>query len=158
MTLIGFALAKLFDKLKLTGALERLEDQQFYDMVASELARGERSDGLWLKALSESNGDDHKAKAKYIKFRVQSLKDEIELSTFQKHQEEEQERARQQAKKNEAKQFDEVTIAINKLAKLKYRVARKGDDFLIKEPLGGRVKLGSKEELITYLKAVELRN
>ena len=93
-------MAKLFDKLKLTGALERLEDQQFYELVASELARGERSDGLWLKALSASNGDDHKAKAKYIKFRVQSLKDEIELSAFQKQQKEEQERARQQAKKS----------------------------------------------------------
>ena len=52
--------------------LEELEEQ-LYEIVANELRSNEISDGLWLKAFSEANGDRQLAKALYAKLRVAQL-------------------------------------------------------------------------------------
>ena len=45
-----------------------------------EIESGIRRDGIWAMALAEANMDQSKAAATYIKLRVQSLKDEIDLT------------------------------------------------------------------------------
>lgn len=42
---------------------------------------GQRRDGLWAKALAHSDGSNEKAKSLYIKYRAESIKDEIILAT-----------------------------------------------------------------------------
>lgn len=49
------------------------EEEALYEHVANEMKRGERREGLWLKAMADSGMDETKAKAAYTKARVKSL-------------------------------------------------------------------------------------
>ncbi len=70
----------MFEKYKLNSAASRLIDEQFYEQVVNELAQGVKKNGLWAKALANSDGAEEKATALYIKYRVQSIKDEVTVS------------------------------------------------------------------------------
>lgn len=70
----------LFDKFKIQNAAARLIEEQMYEFVVEELQNGIRRNGLWAKALANSQGDESKAKALYISYRVQSLKDESKIA------------------------------------------------------------------------------
>jgi len=48
-----------------------LVDEQVYASVLSELESGEIRNGVWAKAFADSDGDENKAKAAYIRLRVQ---------------------------------------------------------------------------------------
>jgi len=67
----------LLDRIKQIGSNYNLTEEDLYDEVASEVADNKRRDGLWIKALSQCSMDEEKAKPLYIKFRVESLRDEI---------------------------------------------------------------------------------
>ena len=70
----------MFEKLGRSSPAGRLLEEQLYEQVVQEISQGQKRDGLWAKALSNSDGIEDKAKALYIKYRVQSIKDENELS------------------------------------------------------------------------------
>jgi hypothetical protein len=63
----------------LTGQKQRkikhAGEDKFYDEVARELQEKSIVAGLWTKAFAEMNGDDAKARALYIKYRVAQLAD-----------------------------------------------------------------------------------
>lgn len=67
----------IFDDIKAKGAAYRLTEEALYAEALREIESGQRRDGIWAKAMSESDMDQGKAGAKYIRLRVQSLKDEI---------------------------------------------------------------------------------
>lgn len=67
----------IFDEIRARGAAYRLTEEALYAEALREIESGERRDGIWAKALAESDMDQGKAGAKYIRLRVQSLKDEI---------------------------------------------------------------------------------
>lgn len=69
----------MFDSIRKRSAAARIIEEQLYEQVVNELATGQRRNGLWAKAIANSNGQDEKAKALYIQYRVQSLRDEYEL-------------------------------------------------------------------------------
>ncbi len=69
----------LFERLKLASAAKRLLEEKLYEKVVEELATGHKRNGLWAKAIANSNGVEEKAKALYIQYRVQSIKDEEEI-------------------------------------------------------------------------------
>jgi len=71
---------KFFDRIKASTAVSRLLEEKMYKTVLDELSDGIRRDGLWAKALAKSNGNDGKAKSLYIEYRVQSIKDETEIT------------------------------------------------------------------------------
>jgi len=68
-------------KVKQTSVVARLVEEKLYERVLREIEAGVRRDGLWAKALQKSSGNEEKAKALYIEYRVQSIKDEAEIST-----------------------------------------------------------------------------
>lgn len=70
----------LFDKLKTHGAVSRLAEEVLYAEAMREIESGVRRDGIWAMAMAEANMDQSKAAAKYLKLRVQSLKDEIDMA------------------------------------------------------------------------------
>lgn len=70
----------MFKKFKRTSAVRRLLEEKLYEKVVLELSRGHRRDGLWAKAIANCNGQDEKAKALYIQYRVQSMRDEEEIT------------------------------------------------------------------------------
>jgi TPR repeat protein len=53
---------------------QNLQDEEIYDLIADELANGKRKEGLWLKAETESDGDQEKAKHEYVKWRYEQLR------------------------------------------------------------------------------------
>jgi len=74
----------LLDNLRIQGAAYRINEEAIYAEVLREMEAGIRRDGLWAKALSEANGIDSSANARYISLRVQALKDEIALIQAEK--------------------------------------------------------------------------
>ena len=51
-------------------------NQRFYDIVAEEIRSRLVVDGIWVRSFSEAGGDDTKARAIYIAYRVEQLKAE----------------------------------------------------------------------------------
>lgn len=93
---------------KLKGASGRLADEVIYENVLKEIESGKRRGGVWAKALSESDGDIEKAKALYIKLRVQSIFDEIKV---QEEIEEEKERLKlEKDKEREAARLEKERL------------------------------------------------
>ena len=70
----------IFNKInnKLKGKEGRKREEILYEMVIAELEKGYKNKGLLAKALADCGGEKSKAESIYIKYRVQSLKDEIE--------------------------------------------------------------------------------
>lgn len=66
----------MFRQLNKQARQRRALEEQIYEVVATELRDGIRKDGLWLKALSRSKGDEKAADALYVKLRFQSILDE----------------------------------------------------------------------------------
>lgn len=50
-------------------------EEQLYAQAAAELGGGNRDEGLWAKCFAECDGDENKAKALYLKKRVERLVD-----------------------------------------------------------------------------------
>lgn len=70
----------MFEKLKAQVAAMRLTEEAVYAEVMREIESGVRRDGLYAQAIAESNGDVAKAKSIYIRLRVRSFKDELEIA------------------------------------------------------------------------------
>ena len=70
----------LFDDIKAKGAALQITEEILYAEVFREIESGVRRDGIWAKALSESQMQEDPAKAKYIKLRAQALKDEVSIA------------------------------------------------------------------------------
>lgn len=66
----------IFDDIRAMGPAYRLTEEKLYAEALREIESGQRRDGIWAKAMADSDMDQGKAGAKYIKLRVQSLKDE----------------------------------------------------------------------------------
>lgn len=49
-------------------------DEVIYEAVMKELEGSEKRGGVWAKALAEADGDESKAKARYIQYRVRQIK------------------------------------------------------------------------------------
>ena len=62
-----------------TTAIDRLNEERIYELVANEIKNNIRKDGLWAKAIAKSSGDIKIAQSTYIKLRVQQIKDEEEI-------------------------------------------------------------------------------
>lgn len=61
-------------------AVNRIREEKLYEIVAKEMKHDQIRDGLWTKAVEESEGNESLAKSLYIKYRIQSLKDELEIT------------------------------------------------------------------------------
>jgi len=59
--------------------LKKVGEDKFYEEVARELQEKKLVAGLWTKAFAEMGGDDAKARALYIKYRVAQLCSEAVL-------------------------------------------------------------------------------
>ena len=70
----------MFEKFRRKSALARLQEEKLYEQVLLELSTGHKRNGLWAKAIADCNGAEEKAESLYIRYRVQSMKDEIEIT------------------------------------------------------------------------------
>lgn len=49
--------------------------EDIYEIVCDEFEKGHREKGLWAKSLAECDGDENKAKARYLKMRAKTFID-----------------------------------------------------------------------------------
>lgn len=140
----------MFDKLWRSSAAARLLEERFYEQVVKELSQGQRRDGLWAKALSNSEGIEEKEKALYIRYRVQSIKDEVEIS--QALAEEAEKKATAAPILERQKRINQCEVILQSKG---YKLISKGSGWLVKEPLGGRQPITSLDELEVYAKSRE---
>jgi hypothetical protein len=68
-------LDKFKRKVETTLAESRLEEELIYKHILEEMDSGVIREGLYAKAMANSNGDEAKAKSLYMKYRLQSVKD-----------------------------------------------------------------------------------
>ena len=71
----------IFSSAKARIAARKLAEEQLYEMAVEEIQANNIRQGLWAKALIQSNGNAA-AKANYIKLRVESLKAEADLQEY----------------------------------------------------------------------------
>ena len=69
----------MLKKLRRKGAATRLSEELLFEQAMKELDEGLVRPGIWGKALVSSDGDEQRAKALYLKYRVQAMLDEGEL-------------------------------------------------------------------------------
>ena len=69
-----------FTHAKASRAAAKVAEELIYEQVAAEVAAGAIRQGLWAKAIAESDGNEAAAKARYIKLRVELLIAEAELA------------------------------------------------------------------------------
>jgi hypothetical protein len=67
----------VFNRLKINRSVNRIIEDKYYEQVAFEMAQGNINVGTWTRAKANAEGDKNKTEALYIKYRVQSLHDEV---------------------------------------------------------------------------------
>ena len=77
----------LFTRNDKLSIFQRQHETKLFEFVMDEIANNKRQKGLWGQAIVKSNGDEKKAEAEYIKLRVESLKDELEVIKQNEHEE-----------------------------------------------------------------------
>lgn len=70
-------------KGRVFGAEGRRKEDYLYEIVAAEIQRGEKDPVAWARAIEDTQGDQTKLQAAYIKNRVRRLRDEILISKKQ---------------------------------------------------------------------------
>lgn len=73
----------LFDAIKNAISGSQISEEACYEHVSNEVAQGIIRPGLWAKALAITGYDENKAKAEYLKLRVEALKLEIRENSAQ---------------------------------------------------------------------------
>ena len=139
-------------------AKERLIEEQLYKQISDEKKNGYRRDGLWLKAISESNNDENKAEALYVKLRLQSIVDEeivrVEQERMEREAKAEQERMERKAKaeqermERKAKAEQEIMKRRAKAEQERMEREAKAEQERMKPEAKAKAKAKAKEEKI----------
>jgi signal transduction histidine kinase len=92
------------------------KEKRYYDAVAEELQNKQLAPGVWARALTETDGDEVRARARYIKLRVQQIAEEEKAKATQEWQ--------QRAKEEKAKAAQERQQRAEKAARDKAKAAQ----------------------------------
>ena len=118
-----------------------LDEEAIYAEALVELKSGKTRPGLWAKAFAESEGDESKSQALYIKLRVQHERE---------RRQQEQKAVDALAVESAQRRAEEFFAVIEQLRLKGYEAKRAGDGWTVWEPLGGHVRLGSDKSLLEY--------
>ena len=66
---------------------QRKGEEAMLAKIMSEIESGQKRQGVWAKALMDSDGDEAKAESLYLKYAVQSLVDEWTIEAVKKQEE-----------------------------------------------------------------------
>lgn len=95
--LVDYSLLKFFQKMvdnefhavrstyaePATNTTPTITNEQIWEMASKELVNNKR-EGLWAKCFSQSNGDENKARALYLRSRVSEIKKEFNITSTTK--------------------------------------------------------------------------
>ena len=68
-----------------------MNEEEIYELISEEIESSSTKKGLWTKAFSESEGDELKTRALYIKYRFDQIKQtqpQVDQETIVKDDEE----------------------------------------------------------------------
>ena len=98
-----------------SSSFEHFDDDAFFQQAYEEIENGQMDKGLWARLFAQFGGDENKAKAQYIKTRVQqlvtrqtNLDTENKKKQEQKWEKQEQERKQEQEKEINIKRIEEA--------------------------------------------------
>ena len=135
-----------FDRIRGESAIGRVEKNKLFEQVATELANGEKNEGLWLQALTAADGDEAKTNSEYIKLRVQAIKDENQIAVYSQNLL--AQAAQDLARAEQDARVDEMIV---KLRAINYFVKGSvSQGWKIQEPSGGVAKIKSLQALEEY--------
>ena len=120
----------LFTSAKAKLAAQKLAEEHLYELAAEEIGANNIRPGLWAKAIAEADGDDAKAKARYIKLRVETMKAEADLSTFVK---EETAKATKDAEEAEAAKAERAAMAAQEKKRREQQTTQSGEPEEVKD-------------------------
>lgn len=126
-------------------SLPEPNDEAIYASALSEVRSGTPLPGLWAIAFAESDGEQNKAEARYIRLRVQQ-----EKKRRQQEQAATLASAITLAAQAERRKAKELLTVVERLRLKGYEAKRRGVGWTIREPLGGRVRLDSDTSLLKY--------
>ncbi len=69
----------MFNFFKVRNIINRENDEFLYGEVLTEMNNGTIHKNLWAKAMAMSDGNEAKTKSLYMQYRVQKIKDELQL-------------------------------------------------------------------------------
>lgn len=122
-------------------AASESDEETIYATALSEIQTDSVRPGLWAKAFADSEGDENKCKALYIRLRVKHEKERLQQERHALHQ------VAVEAAQQKPRAFQNV---IDNLSSCGYETKRTMSGWSIREPLGGRVKLKSDQALLDY--------
>ena len=124
----------------------QLGEEDVYAAAMSEVNSDARRPGVWAKALADSDGDESKCKALYIRLRVQQEKDRIlkEIENI---------RAKKEAFAK--RRIDEFATLVNvlKTRDFDYIISMEGSGWVVRDPLCQRQRFASVDDVIRYLQS-----
>ncbi len=143
----------MFEKFKAKLAKSRLLEEKLYQEVLRELNENIIRDGLWAKALADSDGSEEKAKSKYIKLRVQSMKDETEIILAAEREELEKQSAEEERQFNEFlnEKEERSRKAVFFLKEKGFKVKIRSGKWDIRDVYGVRTVFSSIDELEKFV-------
>ena len=135
-------------------AMPDFDEEAIYAAAMSELKTGAVREGLWAKAFAESEGNELRSQALYIRLRVQQEQQRIRLQIQQQGQRRLQEQNTAKALAAEVEQREVVALmaVVENLLLKGYEAKKAGNGWIVREPLGGRAKLDSDASLLEYAK------
>ena len=74
-----------------TKKIQTMNEEEIYELISEEIESSSTKKGLWTKAFSESEGDEQKTRALYIKYRFDQIKQtqpQVDQETIVKDDEE----------------------------------------------------------------------
>ena len=153
MARLGF-----FDRLKGAAVVGRQAENELFKIVAGELRAHIRDEGLWLQAISEADGNEAATEAKYIKLRIQQLKDEAELEHLQRKAEMNfrMEVDAAELKRRSFEDLEAVQKAILLLKEAGYSANKSNGRWKVREPKGALVKLDGDQAFLEYANSREI--
>ncbi len=91
-------------------------EESIYNKVAEELSNNIRKEGLWLKAIQNTDGDENRALSLYIKYRSEAIKTEQKMAEQKRLEDAEIERKKRIAQELESSRSpaNQLIIFLNK--------------------------------------------
>ena len=143
-----------FKAFRKDALLSRKFEEELYAIVMDEISTGIRKEGIWGKALAKSEGDETKAQSLYITYRVQSLKDELELSKYIVEDKSDM-LQRPQSQEYTSRSNDVIKKAVNALKTRKYYAdEQEYSAWIVYCHDGSCVRLDSDNALLDYAKSI----
>lgn len=107
-------------------------EEDLYEAIVSELQRGYKRDGFWAKAIANGNGNEDKAKSLYIKYRIQSIIDENNITEILAKEENSRKESKVKSDNmaKEAEQKAKVVAEKKRIEQLKKNLRRTGGKYI----------------------------